>query len=106
MAEVPEYIPGLAGVPAARTSICLIDGSVGKLQYRGYPIEVLSERCTFEEVTYLLVFGKLPSTSELERFRNQLIAERGLKFRIIDLLKTLPESAASPGTRMRRYRSV
>jgi len=44
MAEVPEYIPGLAGIPAARSSICLIDGSVGKLQYRGYPIEVLSER--------------------------------------------------------------
>jgi citrate synthase len=92
MGEVPEYIPGLAGIPAARTSICFIDGSAGKLQYRGYPIEVLAARCSYEEVAYLLVFGRLPTASQLEAFRNQLIAERGLKFRIIDLLKTLPES--------------
>jgi citrate synthase len=92
MAQVPEYIPGLAGIPAARSSICLIDGSVGKLQYRGYPIEVLSERGSYEEVAYLLLFRRLPSNGELDEFRNQLIAERGLKFRIIDLLKTLPES--------------
>jgi len=92
MTELPEYIPGLAGVPAARSSICLIDGSVGKLQYRGYPIEVLAERCSYEEVAYLLVFGRLPTSAQLDEFRNQLIAERGLKFRIIDLLKTLPES--------------
>jgi len=92
MANVPEYIPGLAGIPAARTSICLIDGTVGKLQYRGYPIEVLAARCSFEEVAYLLVLGRLPTNSELDEFRSHLIAERGLKFRIIDLLKTLPES--------------
>jgi citrate synthase len=92
MTELPEYIPGLAGVPAARSGICLIDGSVGKLQYRGYPIEVLAERCSYEEVAYLLVFGRLPTTAQLDEFRNQMIAERGLKFRIIDLLKTLPES--------------
>ena len=87
-----ETIPGLAGIPAARSSICLIDGSVGKLQYRGYPIEVLADRGSYEEVAYLLVFGRLPSTGELDEFRDQLISERGLKFRIIDLLKTLPES--------------
>ena len=92
MTEAPEYIPGLAGVAAARSSICLIDGSVGKLQYRGYPIEVLAERCSYEEVAYLLVFGRLPTATQLDDFRNQMIAERGLKFRIIDLLKTLPES--------------
>jgi len=92
MTQVQEYIPGLAGVPAARSSICLIDGSVGKLQYRGYPIEVLAERCSYEEVAYLLVFGRLPTSAQLDVFRNQMIAERGLKFRIIDLLKTLPES--------------
>ena len=79
MAEVPEYIPGLAGVPAARSSICLIDGSVGKLQYRGYPIEVLAERCSYEEVSYLLLFGRLPTSPELDEFRQQMIAELGLQ---------------------------
>jgi len=96
-----EYIPGLAGIPAARSSICFIDGSVGKLQYRGFPIEVLAERCSYEEVAYLLVFKRLPTTPQLDEFRNELIAERGLKFRIIDLLKTLPESG-QPMTRSRR----
>ena len=89
---MPEYIPGLAGIPAARSSICFIDGSVGKLQYRGFPIEVLAERCSYEEVAYLLVFKRLPTTPQLDEFRNELVAEGGLKFRIIDLLKTLPES--------------
>lgn len=89
--KVYEYVPGLAGVPAAKTSVCYLDGRVGKLQYRGYPIEVLAERCTFEEVTYLLLFGKLPTRTELDAFSAELVAERRLKFRIKDVLKLLPE---------------
>jgi citrate synthase len=89
---MPEYVPGLAGVPAARSSVCYLDGTVGKLQYRGYPIEVLAQNCTFEEVAYLLLFGRLPTPSELESFDAELKAERRLKFRIIDVLKQLPES--------------
>ena len=42
-----ELIPGLAGVPIAKSSVCYLDGSVGKLQYRGYPIEVLAEHFTY-----------------------------------------------------------
>jgi citrate synthase len=89
---MPEYVPGLAGVPAARSSVCYLDGAVGKLQYRGYPIEVLAGNCTFEEVAYLLLFGRLPTPAELESFDAELKAERRLKFRIIDVLKQLPES--------------
>ena len=73
-----EYSPGLAGVPAAKTSVCYLDGTVGKLQYRGYPIEVLAEKSTFEETTYLLLFGKLPTSSELAAFDAELRAERGI----------------------------
>ena len=90
-----DYIPGLAGIPAAQTSISTIDGNAGKLQYRGYPIEVLVEHCTYEEVAYLLLFGELPTLVQLNQFRQQLIDERGLKFRIIDVLKILPESGHS-----------
>src|SRR5512141_3058789 len=92
MANAPEYSPGLAGVPAARTSVCYLDGTVGKLQYRGYPIEVLALNCTFEEVAYLLLYGKLPTREELAAFDSELRAARKLKFRIVDVLKTLPES--------------
>ena len=91
MADKPDYVPGLAGVPAARSSVCLIDGSVGKLQYRGYPIEQLAERCSYEEVAYMLLFGELPTKDELAGFEAELVAERSLKFRIIDVLKNLPE---------------
>lgn len=92
MAHEPAFAPGLAGVPAARSSICLIDGQIGKLQYRGHPIEQLAEKCTYEEVVHLLLFGALPTPAELETFRGELARERSLKFRIVDVLKQLPES--------------
>ena len=91
MADKPAYVPGLAGVPAARSSVCLIDGSVGKLQYRGYPIEQLADKCCYEEVAHMLLFGELPTAEELDGFKAELTAERSLKFRIIDVLKNLPE---------------
>jgi citrate synthase len=86
-----EFVPGLANVPAAESSVCYLDGSVGKLQYRGYPIEVLAERGTFEEVAYLLLYGALPTQTQLTSFDAELRKERKIKFRIIDLLKTLPD---------------
>jgi citrate synthase len=92
MVDESQYVPGLAGVPAARSSVCYLDGNVGKLQYRGYPIEVLAERCTFEEVAYLLLFKRLPTRAELDAFGSELAGKRRLKFRIVDLLKSLPES--------------
>ena len=69
------YIPGLADVPAARSSICFIDGEQGILEYRGYPIETLAEHSTFEETTYLLLWGKLPNKAELEKF-SPMVLER------------------------------
>lgn len=86
------YVPGLAGVPAARSSVCFIDGERGRLQYRGYPVEILADRCTYEEVAYLLLFGDLPTEHELSDFKASLAAERRLKFRIVDMLKLFPES--------------
>jgi citrate synthase len=90
--SIVPYVPGLAGVPAARSSVCFIDGERGRLQYRGYPVEILADRCTFEEVAYLLLFGNLPAEYELNSFKAELVAERRLKFRVIDMLKLFPES--------------
>jgi citrate synthase len=87
-----EYVPGLANVPAAESSICYLDGNIGKLQYRGFPIETLAEHSTYEEVAYLLLYGTLPTQAQLSRFDAELKRERKVKFRIIDLLKVLPES--------------
>lgn len=87
-----EYVPGLAGVPAAQSKICFIDGQVGILEYRGYPIEQLAEHCTFEEVAYLLLRGNLPTPTQLDEFDGHLRNHRRLKFKIIDLMKCLPET--------------
>jgi citrate synthase len=92
MTETQRFAPGLANVPAAESSVCYLDGSIGKLQYRGYPIELLAEHSTYEEVSYLLLYGALPNQEQLARFDADLRRERKVKFRIIDLLKTLPES--------------
>lgn len=86
------YIPGLDGVPAARSSICWIDGDQGVLEYRGYPIEALAEQSTFEETSYLLLWGKLPNRTELEKFSRDLRSNRDVRFRLIDLLKCLPDT--------------
>ena len=60
------YDPAFMNTASCRSSITYIDGDRGILRYRGYPIEVLAERCTFLEVAYLLLFGELPSKIELQ----------------------------------------
>jgi len=86
------YIPGLDGVPAAKSSICWIDGDEGVLEYRGIPIEVLAEKSTFEETSYLLLFDRLPSKVDLETFTRDVASNRDIRFRLIDLLKCLPDT--------------
>ena len=87
-----ELIPGLEGVPIAESAVSFVDGQVGKLEYRGIHIDKLAQHSTFEETAYLLLFGTLPKRTELEPFRADLTSVRTLKYRIIDLIKCLPET--------------
>jgi citrate synthase len=84
---------GLEGVVAAVSGICYIDGDRGVLAYRGYDIHELAANSTFEETTYLLWFGKLPTRTELAAFRDRLAQERKLDPAIIQLLREAPRSA-------------
>ncbi|RVW39569.1 Citrate synthase, glyoxysomal [Vitis vinifera] len=59
------YDPGYLNTAPVRSSICYIDGDAGILRYRGYPIEELAESSSFLEVAYLLMYGNLPSESQL-----------------------------------------
>jgi citrate synthase len=59
------YDPAFTNTASCESKITFIDGERGILEYRGYPIEVLAERCTFLEVAYLLLFGELPDETEL-----------------------------------------
>ncbi|HUQ93222.1 MAG TPA: citrate synthase [Bryobacteraceae bacterium] len=62
------YDPGFMNTAACKSRICYIDGDKGILEYRGYPIEQLAERCTFLEVAYLLYYGELPERKALDDF--------------------------------------
>jgi citrate synthase len=84
---------GLAGVVAANSGICWIDGDAGVLAYRGIDIHELAEKSTFEECTYLLWFGRLPSQAELDEFSKRLSDARQLDPKMIDLLRSFPSSA-------------
>jgi citrate synthase len=84
---------GLEGIVAANSGICFIDGDAGVLAYRGIDIHELAERSTFEETTYLLWNGRLPSELELREFSSQLALAREVDQRIVEMLKTFPTSA-------------
>jgi len=63
---------GFVNTGSTTSAITFLDGEKGILRYRGYPIEVLAEKCDFVEVAYLLIYGKLPNTTELDGFRTAL----------------------------------
>lgn len=86
-----DFMPGLAGVPAARSAISDVDGHKGVLEYRGIRIEDLCKHSSFLETAYLLVFGQLPTHEELHQFLEDITHHRRIKFRIVDLIKCLPE---------------
>jgi citrate synthase len=62
------YDPGFMSTASCRSSITYIDGDQGILQYRGYPIEQIAERCDFLEVAYLILNGELPSRKQKTQF--------------------------------------
>ncbi len=62
------YDPAFMNTASCRSDITYIDGDRGILEYRGYPIEVLAEKCTFLEVAYLLLFGELPTAPQLDHW--------------------------------------
>jgi citrate synthase len=64
--------PGLANTALCTSKITYIDGDAGVLRYRGYPIEVLAERSNFLETSYLLIYGDLPTSDQLERFTEEI----------------------------------
>ena len=64
--------PGYVNTGSTTSAITYLDGESGILRYRGYPIEVLARECSFVEVSYLLMYGELPTNEQFEDFRNSL----------------------------------
>ncbi|MCW1295025.1 MAG: citrate/2-methylcitrate synthase, partial [Candidatus Parvarchaeum sp.] len=78
MAEGLEIKEGLQGVYITKSEICKVDGQEGKLYYRGYKIEDLANYSSYEEVCYLLLYGKLPNSKELADFIKKMKEERSI----------------------------
>lgn len=87
-----EVIPGLEGIAIAESGVSFVDGQAGRLEYRGIDVSLLAEHSTFEETSFLLLYGKLPTSAQLDEFTLSINQVSPLKFRIVDLMKCLPES--------------
>jgi 2-methylcitrate synthase len=89
----PKKSVALSGVPAGNTALCTVGRSGNDLHYRGYDILDLAEHCEFEEVAYLLLYGKLPTRNELAAYKARLRAMRGLPDGLRTALEQLPKTA-------------
>jgi citrate synthase len=85
---------GLEGTTAARTAISDVDGEQGKLVYQGIDISDLAGKSTFEETTYLIWTGELPSMEQLGCLNASLSENRRPPREIVDLIRSLPKDAA------------
>ncbi len=93
MAEIAEVQRGLEDVVALESRICFIDGKQGRLIYQGYDIRDLAARSTFEEVAYLLWYGRLPTASQLTDLKTRFGALRSLPDQVCQQLDQLPAEA-------------
>jgi citrate synthase len=66
------FDPGFGNTAACNSAITFIDGDAGILRYRGYPIDQLAKSSTFLETSYLLIYGELPTATELDAFRERI----------------------------------
>jgi len=89
---VSTYVKGLDGVVAAQTALSSIDGQRGILTYRGIDIHELAENASYEEVVYLLWYGKLPNRRELHDLEERLAANRPIPTQVVNILRQTPHN--------------
>lgn len=103
--------PGLEGAIACESKVGYVNGSKGKLSYRGYDIFDLCAHCCYEEVSYLLVHGSLPTGAELDDYRAKLAACRHLPD-VMRMMMSFPVEEMNPmaalrlGTNLMRQRQT
>lgn len=93
MNQRPKKSVALSGVEAGQTSLSTVGHSGNDLHYRGYEIADLARHCTFEEVAYLILYGRLPNRSELSAYTSHLLELRSLPESVKEILKRIPPQA-------------
>jgi citrate synthase/2-methylcitrate synthase len=92
-AQAPEIRKGLAGVVVDTTAISKVNPETNSLLYRGYPVQELAARCSFEEVAYLLWHGELPTPGQLSDLQRDERAQRELAANVKAVIDSLPTTA-------------
>lgn len=91
------YDPGYMSTASCESSITYIDGDEGVLLHRGYPIEQLAEQSNYLELTYLLLFSKLPNAQEFEEYKARIRKETFVDQRLVDMCANMPQDAHPMG---------
>ena len=88
-----KTVAGLRGQSAGETAICTVGAAGNSLRYRGYDVDELAEKTTFNEVAHLILKGHLPDAGELEAYAKRLRGLRGLPDALREVLERIPASA-------------
>ncbi|MCC8360808.1 citrate synthase [Salinimicrobium sediminilitoris] len=89
--------PGYKNTGACESAITFLDGEEGILRYRGYSIEELAEKADFLEVAYLLIFGELPTETQLQKFNTDILDQSIVNEDMKTVLKGFPQTAHPMG---------
>jgi 2-methylcitrate synthase len=89
----PKKSVALSGVLAGNTALCTVGRTGNDLAYRGYDILDIAGSCEFEEIAYLLIYGKLPTAPELRAYKQKLRALRGIPAPVATVLELIPAAA-------------
>src|SRR5436190_7788049 len=83
---------GLEGVVVGDSAVSLVEGTEGRLSYRGYMIQDLAANSTYEEIVYLLLYGELPNRSQLDELSRTMRSRRELPMAAMGILRALPRT--------------
>ncbi len=97
MNDTPGFKPkksvALSGVTAGNTALCTVGRTGNDLHYRGYDILEIANTCEFEEIAYLLIYGRFPNRAELTAYKGKLKALRGIPAPVRAVLESLPAAS-------------
>ncbi|MFC2186171.1 citrate synthase [Fulvivirgaceae bacterium LMO-SS25] len=89
--------PGFKNTGSTKSAITFLDGEQGILRYRGYDIEALADKSTFLEVTYLLIYGELPTQEQFDKFKNDVTTHTLVHEDIKKILEGFPSTSHPMG---------
>jgi len=92
-----SYDPAFTNTANTKSTITLVDGANGVLQYRGYPIDQLAENSDALEVAYLVLYGELPTQSQLDAWRKEIGGMIPLPDALLNIMKAYPQDAHPMG---------